>query len=56
MSEVRVGSICHEYGCLLVKEDNNKYYWSIESCTFDKWEEIPESLYKELVKFNKEEE
>jgi len=47
----KIGNINHEYGKLLVKQEGDKFFWSIEANTFDKWEEIPESLYEELVSF-----
>ncbi len=46
-----VGGINHEYGGLLVKGCNGLFFWSIEANTFDKWEDIPEALYNELVLF-----
>jgi hypothetical protein len=46
----KVGNICHEYGHLLIKEDEGKFFWSIEANTFEEWEEIPKSLYLELYK------
>lgn len=50
-NERRIGKICHEYGCLLVKQEGGKFYWSIEANTFENWEEIPESLFMELNRF-----
>ena len=43
-------------GALQIKEDSGKYYWAVE-CDMDdeaewEWEEIPESLYREMVKFH----
>ena len=49
-----IGNINHEYGGLLIKEEGGKFFWSIEANAFDKWEEIPESLYLELDKLDKE--
>jgi hypothetical protein len=46
-----IGSIGNYYGGLYVKNENDKYYWSIENWDGMDWEEIPESLYDELVKF-----
>jgi hypothetical protein len=51
-----VGSICNYYGALFIAEHNGKYYWIIENYDTDlesikKWEEIPESLYLELLQF-----
>lgn len=50
----RVGGIGNYYGGLEVKDDNGVYYWSIENYDGHDWEEIPESLYKELIKFARE--
>jgi len=49
--ETRVGNINNYYGGLYVKQEENKYFWCIK-CGFniDKWEEISESLYLELLK------
>jgi len=38
------------YGCLNVEVINGRYYWSIENYDGDNFEEIPESLYNELLK------
>lgn len=46
-----IGNIGNYYGGLNIKKDDDKYYWSIENYDGDDWEEIPESLYNELVKF-----
>lgn len=40
------------YGGLRVKEEAGKYMWSIENWDGDHWQEIPESLYIELIKFS----
>lgn len=48
-----IGQIGNFYGNLVVKEKNEKYYWSIKDWNGHKWEEIPKSLYDELLKFNK---
>lgn len=47
-----IGSIGNYYGCLRVREESNRFFWSIENYDGDHWEEIPESLYLELIKFN----
>ena len=51
-------SINNYYGSLMVKEENNKYYWLVEN--FDtnlrdltNWFEIPKLLYLEVVKWEK---
>jgi 23S rRNA maturation-related 3'-5' exoribonuclease YhaM len=48
---IEIGTICHEYGSLLAKEENGKFYWAIEGNCGTHWEEIPESLYVELLAF-----
>lgn len=47
-----IGCIGNYYGALEVKEDAGKYWWSIENWDGHEWEEIPESLYRELIKFD----
>ena len=49
---IKIGKIENYYGGLHVKEDEGKYFWGIEDSYGTDWEEIPESLYLELVKFN----
>jgi len=49
--EMRVGNIGNFYGGLSVKKDGDKFYWGIEDHSGTEWQEIPESLYNELVKF-----
>jgi len=49
--ESRIGGIGNYYGGLSVKIELGKYFWSIEDCGDTSWEEIPESLYTELVMF-----
>lgn len=51
VSEVRVGTIGNSYGNLFVKEDCGKFFWSIEDWNGRVWEEIPESLYRQLIAF-----
>ncbi len=54
MSEtIEIGCIGNYYGGLHVKRSGDKFLWSIENYTGHDWEEIPESLYKELVKFQR---
>lgn len=49
--EVGIGCIGNYYGGLAVKQEDGKYWWSIENYDGHGWEEIPESLYLELLKF-----
>lgn len=46
-----IGSIGNYYGALSVKSRDGKYWWSIENHDGHQWEEIPESLYRELMAF-----
>ena len=46
-----IGSIHNYYGGIIVKEDEGKIFWAIEDWEDPYWEEIPESLYKELLAF-----
>ncbi len=48
---MKVGNIGNLYGCLEVKIENGKYYWGIEDWNGVDWEEIPKSLYDELIEF-----
>ena len=50
-NEFDMPNIGNYYGCLSVKSENNKYYWSIENYDGHDYEEIPHSLYVELVKY-----
>ena len=46
-----IGEIGNYYGGLSVKTDNGKHYWSIENFDGFEWDEIPASLFEELIKF-----
>lgn len=50
-----VGDIGNYYGGLEVGTLDGKYYWGISNWSGTFWEEIPESLYNELVRFGREE-
>lgn len=50
--ERQIGRIGNYYGKLTVKEENGKYFWSIEDWDGHHWDEIPKSLYDELVKYD----
>lgn len=52
--EKLIGGIGNYYGGLSVKEVGGEYFWSIENWDGHEWEKIPESLYKELLNFQKE--
>lgn len=51
--EIGIGSIGNFYGGLVVKVVDNKFYWGIEEYNDVDWQEIPKSLYDELIKFEK---
>ena len=49
---ISIGTIASYYGCLTTySSEDGKYYWGIENYDGTEWEEIPESLYNELVRF-----
>ena len=50
---VEIGTIGNYYGSLSTVEQDGKFYWGIENFDGTHWEEIPESLHKELIDFNK---
>ena len=52
-NERNIGGIGNYYGGLCVAtDDDGKFYWSIENYDGNDWQEIPESLYNELVKYD----
>lgn len=50
----KIGDICNYYGGLEVKEENGKFFWSIEDWAGYGWEEIPKYLYDALIKYEDE--
>lgn len=48
----QVWDIGNFYGWLFIKEENWKFYWWIENYDGTRFEEIPESLYTELNKYD----
>lgn len=47
-----IGTIGNYYGNLCVaNDDEGRFFWSIEDHDGCEWEEIPKSLYDELVRF-----
>jgi len=55
MSEpIGIGGIGNYYGGLNVKEEDGKFYWSIENWNGFHWEEIPSYLYEALIKYDGE--
>ncbi len=53
MSEQSIGGIGNYYGCLEVKEEDGKYYWSIENWSGHDWEEISKRLYFALLEHDR---
>ncbi|NRA91906.1 MAG: hypothetical protein HRU26_04350 [Psychroserpens sp.] len=61
----KIGKAVNYYGGVVVQKVDGKYYWTIEDYTdldtslelddhgYNPWEEIPKSLYDELIKFSK---
>ena len=47
-----IGTIGNYYGNLRVaRDDEGRFFWGIEDHDGCEWEQIPKSLYDELVKF-----
>ncbi len=49
-----IGGVTNQYGGVVVAESDGKYFWTIEDYygTYnDDFEEIPKSLYDELLAF-----
>ena len=53
-SQQGIGLIGNYYGGVEVCEKDGQFYWGVENFDGIEWEEIPESLYDELIKFEKE--
>jgi hypothetical protein len=49
-----IGDIGNYYGGLFVKQEGDKYYWSIEDWNGHGWQEIPQFLYDALLKFQEQ--
>ena len=54
MSERQIGQPYAYYGSLWVKEEDGKYYWSIENWDGHDWFEISKKLFDELNKHQDE--
>lgn len=46
-----IGEVGNYYGSLYVKEEDGKFYWSVENWDGHHWDEIPEYLYRALLQF-----
>lgn len=52
-----IGATENCYGGVMVAEKDGTFFWAIECMVMrPAWEEIPESLYRELIKFEEERE
>lgn len=49
--EIEIGKIANFYGGLVVKNVEGKYFWAIDGHDSYGWEEIPKTLYDEIIKF-----
>lgn len=49
-----IGKICNYYGELSVKEEDGKFFWSIENWDGHEWHEISKELYALLLKHDEE--
>ena len=54
--ETRIGNIGNYHGGLSVKKEDGKFYWGIQDWDDTSWEEISETLYDALLKFEKDSE
>jgi hypothetical protein len=50
---MRIGKIENYYGGLYIKEEDGKYYWSIENFDGQNFKEIPKYLYQALLCYEK---
>lgn len=48
ITEVRNGP-CNNYGNLTIKEEDGKYFWSVEDYDGHDWREIPKYLYHAIM-------
>lgn len=46
-----IGDIGNYYGCLEIKKEDGKYFWSIECYSGHHWDEISKELYYALLDF-----
>lgn len=49
---MKIGKIEGYYGGLEIEEYQGKFFWWIPNHSFDDVQEIPESLYRELIQFH----
>lgn len=53
-TESTIGNISNYYGGLSVKQENGKFFWSIENWDGQHWSEVPEYLFKALNRYEKQ--
>jgi len=46
-----IGNIYNHYGGLAIKQDGDKFFWSIEDYNGHNWEEIPKYVFDTLTKY-----
>lgn len=51
---MNIGTLSNYYGRVAVEQNGGKYYWTLDNWDSPAKEEIPEYLYKALVKFELE--
>lgn len=49
--EKEIGNIGNYYGGLVIKSEDGKYFWGIESYDGTKFEDIPKELFDALEKY-----
>jgi hypothetical protein len=49
-----IGDIGNYYGGLCAKEEDGRFFWSIENYDGHDWEEIPKYLYDALMRYENE--
>ena len=50
---IEVSEVSNYYGCLTIKKESGKQYWSVENWDGHNWVEIPMSLYKAIARHAK---
>ena len=49
-----IGNIGNYYGGLSIKQEGDKFFWSIENWDGEGWDEIPKHLFDALNKYEDE--
>lgn len=50
-NQLQIGTISNYYGGLWIKQEDGKFFWSIENYDDLHWVEIPESLFQALLSY-----